>query len=171
MVSIADSQILDDIIRREGGFVDRPEDKGGPTKYGITQQTLSEWLGREASREDIEKLPVGVARNIYRELYIERPRFDGIRNDRLRALIIDCGVNHGVRRATRWLQREVGVVPDGVVGPKTLAAVNAYADQDRLYRRILARRARFYGRIITRRPSQAVFAAGWMNRLAEFIIS
>ena len=169
MYSIADTQILDDIIRREGGYVDHPDDRGGCTKYGITRKTLSEWLKREATCEDVERMTEDVARSIYRELYILRPRFDAIRDDRLRALVIDCGVNHGVKRAARWLQEAVGAVPDGIIGPRTLAALNAIADSDAVYRRILARRAKFYGQLITRDPSQAAFAHGWMNRLAEFI--
>ena len=57
---------------------------------------------------------------------------------------------------------------DGVFGPLTLAAVNA-AEEEPLYKRVLAQRCRFYGQIIARNPSQAAFAAGWTARLAEFI--
>ena len=162
------TQILDDIIRREGGFVDHPADRGGPTKYGITQRTLSEWLKREATREDVESLTEPAARSIYFDLYLREPRFNQIEDERLRALVVDSGVNHGVRRAAKWLQRAAGVADDGIVGPRTLAAVNG-SDSAALYRKVLAQRAIFYGKIITNDPSQAVFAHGWMRRLAEFI--
>jgi len=50
-----------------------------------------------------------------------------IEDGRLRALVVDAGVNHGVRRAAKWLQRAAGVEEDGIVGPRTLAAVNVIA--------------------------------------------
>jgi lysozyme family protein len=146
MAGMNTESLLDDILRREGGFVDHPADRGGPTNFGITQATLA----------------------IYRELYLRGPGFDRIECDALRALLLDCAVNHGTGRAARWLQQAAGVTVDGRVGPVTLAAVNRQ-DGARLYRAVLAERCRFYGRLITRDPSQAVFAAGWASRVAEFI--
>ena len=57
---------------------------------------------------------------------------------------------------------------DGILGPVSLEAINRL-DSDVLYRQLVAARCRFYGQIITRDPTQAVFAAGWANRIAEFI--
>ena len=160
--------IIDGILRREGGWVDHPADRGGPTKYGITLRTLSRWRGSRAVAEDVRSLTRGQARRIYRHLYIEKPGFDRIEDPRLRALAVDCAVHHGVSRAARWLQRAAGVKRDGRCGPLTLGAVNA-APASPLRMRILASRARSFGRIITGDPSQAAFAAGWMTRLAKFI--
>jgi|GEM_PF-4548155 len=49
--------LIDRLIDREGGFVDHPADRGGPTKYGITLRTLSKWRGYPCSREDVEAMP------------------------------------------------------------------------------------------------------------------
>ena len=160
--------IIDGILRREGGWVDHPADRGGPTKYGITLRTLSRWRGSRAIAEDVRSLTREQARRIYRRRYIEQPGFDRIEDPRLRVLIVDCGVHHGVSRAVRWLQKAAGVKVDGRCGPVTLGAANA-APAKSLRTRILASRARSFGRTITARPSQAVFAAGWMMRLAKFI--
>lgn len=162
--------IIDEIIAREGGFVDHPSDRGGPTNWGITQATLSEYRGRDVTVDDVRQLTRDEAREIYEITYINAPRFNQIHYQPLRDLVIDCGVNHGTRRAARWLQRAAGVGDDGVVGPITLRAVNERSDARELYRKVLATRARFFGRLITRDRAQAAFAAGWLDhRVAAFI--
>jgi len=161
--------LIDGIIRREGGFINKAEDRGGPTKYGITQKTLTAWRKRRATADDIRGLKRAEAVEIYRQRYIVRPRFDKIKDANLQELVIDSGVNHGTRLAAKWLQRAAGVKPDGKVGPKTLRAVNRPGNADPIRKQVLAMRVRFYGRIITRDPTQAVFAYGWCSRAAEFI--
>lgn len=161
--------IIDEIIRREGrSYTNRPSDRGGPTKFGVTQDTLSDWRGVEVSADDVKHLTESEAREIYATRYISGPHFDRIEDSALRGLVIDCGVNHGQARAAEWLQHAAKVPADGAVGPVTLAAVNG-ADSGRLYRRVLAQRARFYGRLVTDAPLQAENAAGWCARVAEFI--
>lgn len=160
MAGMNTQSLLDDILRREGGFVDHPSDRGGPTKYGITQAALSDYRGRPVSVDDVRTLSEHEARAIYVERYVSRPGFDRLEHTALMALLVDCAVNHGVTRAAKWLQQAAGVAVDGRVGPVTLAAVNRQ-DGAQLYRAVLAERCRFYGRLITRDPSQAVFAAGW----------
>ena len=160
--------LIDDILRREGGFVDHPADRGGPTKYGITQATLANHRGRPVNVDDVRNLTETEAREIYEKLYLRQPKFDRIEYRPLQALLLDCAVNHGPVRATMWLQQAAGVLDDGVIGPVTLEAVHKM-DGGLLYRRVLARRCRFYGRLVTRDPGQAAFAAGWAARVAEFI--
>ena len=159
--------IISDILVREGGYVDRSEDKGGPTKFGITLATLAEWRGKPCTAQDVRELQVAEAEAIYRDRYIVRPGFVGL-PDPLRGLVVDCGVNHGTDRATRWLQKAAGVAQDGQIGPDSEKAI-ASCDPAALYRKVLAARVRFYGRIITDNATQAVFAAGWANRAASFI--
>lgn len=161
--------IIDGIIHREGGFVNHPADRGGPTNWGITQAKLSEWRRKPVTVDDVRNLTEGEARQIYRHEYIVGPGFANITDEPLRELVVDCGVNHGTRRASQWLQSVAGVHTDGIVGPKTLHAVN-FGNSKLLYRKLLAMRCRFFGRLISNDHSQAVFAAGWLNhRVAEFI--
>ena len=82
--------------------------------------------------------------------------------------MLDSAVQHGPKTAIRWLQKIVRVPVDGILGPVSLEAINRW-DTDVLYRMMVAERCRFYGRLITADPTQAVFAAGWANRIAEFI--
>jgi lysozyme family protein len=162
--------ILDGILEREGGFVDHPADRGGATKYGITQATLSDWLGHPASVEDVRTLPVGVARAIYRRRYLEAPGYaEAIANDRLLALVVDFAVHSGPGRATAALQRVLGVTDDGVIGAQTRRVLASQAGSVEVYRRFLAARIGFLCRLAVRDPSQLVFLDGWLHRVVSFL--
>ena len=161
-------EIITDILRREGGWTDHPADRGGPTNRGVTLGTLSLYLGRQATIEELKNLTEADARALYRDLFVIRPGYGTVGNQSLLGLLVDMGVNHGTKQATKMLQRALGVKDDGVVGGVTRDAIRA-ADNHNLYAKLCAERARFYGRLITNQPSQAVFAAGWLSRLAEFI--
>jgi len=166
---------LSNILRREGGFVDHPADRGGPTNFGITAATLGDWrgLGRPASREEVRALTEREARKIYTQRYLTDTGFAQITNAKLRDLLLDCAVHHGPRRASIWLQEAVGVEADGKVGPKTLEAVANFGRRRRsfasLRMTILSKRIIFLGELITKDPKQAVFAKGWMVRVSEFL--
>ena len=162
------SAIIEGILRREGGWVDHPADRGGPTKYGITLRTLSRWRGSRAIAEDVRTLTKEQARRIYRHLFIEKHGFDRIENPRLRVVVVDCAVHHSPARAARWLQKAAGVKVDGRCGPVTLGAANA-APAKSLRLRVLASRVRSMGATITADHSQAVFAKGWTVRVAKFM--
>lgn len=166
---MTEDEIIDGIIEREARvYTDRPHDRGGPTKFGITLTTLGEYRKAKVTPADVENMPIEEARAIYRHEFIEAPGFDTIQNDRLRVFVIDCGVNHGPLRAVILLQKALGVPPDGRFGVVTRSAL-AHADPPALYVRVCAERARFYGRIITNDHAQAENAAGWMNRLADLM--
>jgi lysozyme family protein len=163
---MTEGQILEDILRREGGFVNHPADKGGPTNFGITQATLSSFRGQKCTLDDVKKLTKEEARLIYRTEYIDPFAF--VSGPKLRALVIDSAVNHGTKRAIMWLQEALGVKVDGIVGTQTEKAM-LLAQSTVVYRVFLRRRVVFYGSIIKNNPQQAVFAEGWMRRVAEFI--
>ena len=159
---------IDGIIQREGGFVDHPADRGGPTNYGITQKALAKFLGRPASLKDVKDMKRETAVAIYTREYIAKPHFDMIENDHLRYLVIDAGVHHGQGQASKLIQRAAKVKADGKVGPISLAAINA-GDHEFLFDDFLARRIRLIGVILEKDHSQAVFAAGWLDRMADFL--
>lgn len=137
-------ELLDEIIRREGGFVDDPADLGGATKYGITARTLADARKGDVTRDDVRTLTEAEARAIYRTNYV-RP-FDEYSTDpALLGLLVDSAVQHGVSRVKGWVA------------------------QGATYNAVLRRRIEFYGEIITARPANAKFAKGWMRRIGEFI--
>lgn len=161
------TDLIEDVIVREGGYVDNPDDSAGPTKYGITQATLAAWRKQPVTAQDVQSLQMPEARLIYEAQYLNAPGIYRITDPTLQALLFDSAVQHGPATAVRWLQAAVGVPIDGDCGPVTAAAANA--NPARAYRQVLATRVRFYGAIISNNHSQAVFAAGWANRVAEFV--
>ena len=170
MAPTSNDDIITAILEHEGGFVDRPEDRGGPTNRGITLATLSSWRQTPVTPADVRSLTEAEVRAIYLAVYIQKPGFDQIPDLSLRAIVVDSGVLSGPKMAARWLQGTVGVARDGVIGRQTLNAIAA-RDARAVYLALCANRLRFIGAVITTAPSQAVFAAGWLNRVAEFVES
>lgn len=174
MPSVKD--MIDNILRREGGYVNHPADRGGPTKYGITLNTLASYLGRSVSAGDVEALDENTARQIYEHNYFYGPKIDQL-PELIQPFIFDCAVNHGARRAIKFVQKvcnQEGYQPpldeDGIMGTKTVATARTAASElgDAFLKALLAERRRFYQAIVEQDPSQQVFLAGWMNRVNEF---
>lgn len=90
--------MIDDVIRCEGGIVDHPTDRGGPTNFGITQRTLTRYLGHKTTKHDVCTLSHELAAEIDRRAYYLEPRLDT-----LPAFLFDSAGNHGPRRAMRFL--------------------------------------------------------------------
>lgn len=166
---MTDSEVIDALLKREGGASNHPNDKGGATKFGITQRKLGEYRGKSVSQAQVFALTESEARQIYHDDFIEKPGYEKIKDAALRGLMVDSAVQHGVFTASRWLQAAVGAKQDGQIGSKTIAALEA-TDARTVYRDVLRSRAEFYGSIISRDHSQAVFALGWLRRLALFIV-
>lgn len=167
---MTDNEIIDAVIEREGGYVNDRNDNGGATKFGITAGTLGAWrgYGRAASAEEVRQLSVHEAREIYREQYIKKPGFHLIADDGLRAQVVDDGVMSGPRAAITSLQVELGVKPDGLMGPLTIAATNR-ADVPTLRRKLAVARALRLARIVQRDTTQARFIVGWLTRTFGFM--
>ena len=161
------SDIVGDVIQREGGYSNIPGDRGGPTKYGITLATLALYRGHACAAADVAALAIDEARLIYEEMFIRRPGLDKINDLGLRALVFDWGVNSGTGTAIRALQRAVGAAADGALGSRTAAAVNAGSPAV-VKATVLAARIVFYHELVAKDPTQAKFLQGWLNRCAEF---
>lgn len=158
-------ELIEDVITREGGFVDHRNDKGGPTKFGITKGTLARWRGRQVTVADVKGLDVGEARDIYMAQYVEQPGFRDIAEP-LRTQLVDFGVHSGPAHAVRALQRVLGLTQDGILGPATRAAIASHG-VDRLARELWQARVRFLARLVAIRPTQLDFLDGWLNRCFE----
>ena len=177
---VAYADVLGRIIASEGSsFSDRGADRGGATKFGITQATLSGFYGRPASVLDVQQLDERTARLVYLHVFVVDPHFDQIKDDPLRLFVIDSGVQHSPRRVVEWLQWAAAVKTDGVMGPATIAAVNAEPALY-VYLLIASQRLKLYGRLTSEDAElklalkagfecQAENTAGWCNRLADFL--
>ena len=160
---------IDEIIEREGGFVDHPKDKGGPTKYGITQTVLEAWRGCPVKPTDVASITQAEAYMIYESEYLKKPGLDKVADAFLRAHLLDIAVLHGPDDAIKWLQMELGVKVDGDLGPKTLAALSACASVERLNDELVARRILYMVHLVDKNHSQVVFLVGWIARALGFL--
>ncbi len=166
--------IIDGIIDREGGYVNHPADRGGPTKFGITIPTLEMHTGIKGLGEiDIRELTRKEAFAIYYKSYVIDPGYTIIKDPLLLEMVVDAAVHSGQSRATKWLQEALRVNPDGKIGPVTTDAMiqagGTYEHLRKIRSRFVAQRIQHLGRIITDTPSNAAFAAGWANRVAKFV--
>lgn len=154
------------LLQFEGGYVNHPDDNGGPTNKGVTLTTYRQYCGQDKTIKDLQNMSYGTWQNIMKDLYWDKCKADSIKNQSIAELIVDWCVNSGLI-GIRKMQEVAGVKPDGIVGPKTLSAING-ADAELLFERIWKARQQFYINIVKKSPRQQVFMNGWMNRLHSF---
>ena len=175
-------ELIDELIEREGDYANHPADRGGPTRFGITEAVAR----AHGYRGSIAALPREEAEAIYRRLYWLRPRFDAVaeRAPAVAAELFDTGANIGPAVAATFLQRALtalnrngkdypDLVPDGRVGQATLTALDAFLavrGGDRgetvLLRALEALQGERYLRLAEKRPANEAFLYGWLaNRI------
>ncbi len=179
-----ESVSVDALIEREGGYVNHPADRGGPTCFGITE-AVARAHGYAGA---IRYLPREEAAAMYRRLYWLRPNYDQVAKlaPRIAEELFDTGVNMGPGVATTFLQRALtalnrngkdypDLAPDGRIGPQTLAALEAFLDvrghtggETVLLRALEALQGERYLRLAERRPANEAFLYGWLaNRIGS----
>ncbi|BFI66978.1 Mu phage endolysin Lys [Yersinia pseudotuberculosis] len=146
---------IDYMLAAEGGYVNDPTDKGGETKYGISK--------RSYPTLNIAALTPEQATEIYFRDYWLKVSCDQL-PDGISLAVFDGAVQHGYKVAIQQLQRALRVVDDGVIGAKTLAAVEAVMPR-LFFARLMNQRSQTYTRIIANSPVQIRFMNGWFNRL------
>lgn len=169
--------MIEDILRREGGFVDHPDDKGGPTNFGITLRTLAASRGTDVTRDDVRRMLEAEAKGIYETRYFTKPRINQLPAE-LQPIIFDMGVNHGPGTAIKLLQEVLTAAGhacslDGGIGNETITTANsalAALGRKVLINKLVDRRVELFKAIVAKDASQAVFLKGWLNRAAEFRI-
>jgi lysozyme family protein len=170
---MTDADLINERLDLEGGaYTDRASDKGGPTQWGITIPVLSEWRQRVCTADDIRTVTRDEAYQIVEHQFFRRSGYEKIADARVRALMVDWALNSSIERATRWLQRTVGVTIDGIFGMQTLLAANTMDSRVLLKKLGLARQV-FYVRTALqdeRIPDGVVTSTnlenleGWLNR-------
>ena len=158
---------LKHVFDNEGGLANVAGDRGGLTKYGVTQRTLSSWLGRPATDDEVINMKMKTAGDIYHENYWKKSRAAQI-PAALRMTYFDMCVNHGQGNAVRILQRAInrsarGGVPivdvDGLIGKNTIKHASS-VDVDLLR----SQRMLFFANLVLKKPVQMKFFLGWYRR-------
>jgi len=149
------------VLAHEGGYVNDPRDPGGRTNLGVTQRAWEAWLVRTVTEADMRKLTPAAVKPFYKAMY-----WDKIKGDQLPAGVdyaaYDLAVNSGVGRAAKYLQQIAGVTADGVIGPKSVDAINA-CDPKQTVQALCDMRLDFLKRL----PTFETFGKGWSRRVAE----
>ena len=154
---------------RKTGWADDPDDLGGQTMVGVTMATYEEYCRRKGYPKPttgrLMDLSYNDWKSILKMLYWDRWNADEIRSQSIAEIVCDFVWASGVH-GIKVPQDLVGVVPDGIVGPKTLAAVNSRNPRE-LFDQIKIARFDFIEDICRKRPANNKFKRGWMNRIND----
>lgn len=170
-------QLTNEVIDREGGYVNHPNDRGGPTKFGITEAVAR----AHGYTGDMRDFPREEAVAIYTRVYWLKPKFDQVATiyPTVAAELFDTGINMGQAVAATFLQRALtalnrngkdypDLVPDGAIGAKTLEALYHYRvtrkepGETVLLRALDALQGERYIRLAEKNPTQEAFLYGWI---------
>lgn len=167
---MADIKILAPfILSWEGGYGNHPADRGGATNKGVT---IATWKAQGYDKDgdgdidvtDLKLITDEDAVNVVMKPHFwDRWKADQIKSQSVANICVDWVWGSGKNGIT-GVQKLLGVTADGIVGAKTLAALNA-REPRQLFAEIKKARVAFIQGIIKRRPSQKVFEKGWMRRL------
>jgi len=151
-------EIIETVLKHEGGYVNDPKDLGGETNFGITKRFYPEL--------NIKELTIEKAKQIYKDDYWDRNRVESLPQN-LWHIYFDMCVNMGKRTAVKVLQRAAvnrgkDIEVDGGLGPATIGALKG-VELDR----VRAYRVKFYVDLITSKPEQEKFFLGWFRRATE----
>lgn len=169
---MADAKVMfPKIMKDEGGFVDDPDDAGGATKIGVTLETWTR-MGYDKDgdgdidADDVRLINADDAEMVFKKGYWDRCKADQIINQSVAEALVDWTYTSG-----KWgvvhIQRILGLDDDGVMGTKTLEAINS-ADQASLHAKLQKARLVFINGIIKNKPSQKKFERGWKNRVGRY---
>lgn len=165
------NQLAPFILKWEGGFVNAPADLGGATNMGVT---IGAWKSCGYDKDgdgdiDVDDLRLltreDVVNRVLKPHYWDRWKADDIKSQSVANILVDwvwASGAHGIKIP----QRLLGVSVDGIVGPKTLAAVNARNPRE-LFDMIKIARFDFIEDICRKRPANNKFKRGWMNRIND----
>ena len=159
------------LLKYEGGWVDNPHDKGGATKYGIT---IGEWLisgydkdkDKDVDKQDLKLITPEDAKPIAKRKYWDKISGDSIKSQSVAEFLMDWAYMSGPSRPIKKVQEILGLTVDGVIGTKTITAINN--TEPKTFNKLKESREKFFYAIVANNPSQKVFLKGWLNRNNSF---
>lgn len=154
------------VLRHEGGFADHPADKGSATNFGISTPIYSKWLGRPATPLEVKNMTLNTAKIIYRAWYWNAIQGDTIKDQDVASAFMDMAVLRGVAAASKTMQKALGLAQDGIIGPKSMAAINA-VHPPILLLAFMRECTKALVNIAVMNPTQLVFVNNWVARAHE----
>ena len=158
-------KFLDYIFEVEGGYTNDENDRGGATNFGITHYDAKKYLGYTGDMRDFKKSD---AEKIYEKVYYRGNHIDKITDDRVALSIFDWAVNSGGKgiKKAQIVANKFGanLIIDGIIGKKTLEAINAI-DPAAFLKEYHEMQRTFCKNLAARDSSQEGFLKGWLNRV------
>jgi len=160
---MAKKETLKPFIRSwEGNYACVSGDKGSHTNKGITIGTFRSVFGQGKSVQDLKNMTESQWDYIYERLFWNKWKANDIKSQSIANLLVDwiwASGTYGIKLP----QKVLGVVQDGIVGAKTLSAINNYPNERELFDKLWSEREAFFKRIGV--GTQSKFLRGWLNRL------
>ena len=151
----------------EGGYGNHPNDSGGPTMCGVTIATFRQFYGQDKTVADLQKMTNEQWRRIMKGGFWDKCWGDQIKSQAVAEIFVDWCINSGPGMIKK-VQAILNVAQDGIVGPKTVAAINA-ARPKLLHFKIKSARAAWFETLVVNNPGKNMcMYDGWMARLGDF---
>lgn len=169
-IIMKDNETIEQAFARakKKGWADDPLDNGGATMIGVTigtYRTYCKYKGKKVpTKTDLKNITYKEWRDIVHTMYWSKWKADLIENQHVANMIVDWVWASGQGIGIKRVQKLLGVTADGIVGPKTLAAVNSQ-DPKELFTKVYNARAAHFNAIVKNNPSQKKWLKGWMNRI------
>lgn len=172
-------ELVKTILDFEGGYVDHSSDTGGATNFGISLRFMKNTGDLELfdldddgeiTKNDVKLLTKDISIAAYKKYFWDNYKLY-IYEPKLALLLFDMYVNHNPKSVGRMIQISLNrcenrVVVDGIVGPKTIAAI-LKTNSDELIQVLLCEREKFYRKIVQNNTSQEVFLNGWIDHRVD----
>jgi len=150
-------ECLELLLKSEGGWVNHPKDPGGETNLGVTKRVWEEWVGHPV--ESLKKLTKEDVAPLYEQKYW-RPCYCEVLPRGLDFVVFSMGVNAGPGRSVKLLQSAIGILPDGIIGPRTRALISSSNGAD-IVAKFSEVRREYYKSLKT----FPIFGRGWLARV------
>jgi len=164
------NKLVPHILKFEGGYVNDPDDLGGPTCKGVCYRIYKLYCSRKKrpvpTIEDLKNISDEEFADILKTMYWDACMADKIESQSVANAIVDWGWNSGTVTAAKEVQKILGVTADGIIGNITLAAINSRSPLP-LFGAIQQARINYLERICLSRPANRKFMNGWLNRVND----
>lgn len=169
-ITVKNNETLENAFARakKVGFANDPNDNGGATMVGVTigtYRSYCKYKGKSTPTvQNLKNIPYKEWRDIIHTMYWNKWKADLINDQRVANMIVDWVWTSGQGIGIKRVQKILGVTADGIVGPKTIAAVNA-KDPNELVKEVYNARLSHFNAIVKANPSQKKWLNGWINRI------
>lgn len=164
------TKLIPHILKWEGGWSNDKADKGGPTMKGVTLAVYTSYCDKKGkgipTLQQLKNITKQEWEDIFKSMYWDRWKADQIENQFIANLLVDWVWTSG-QYGIKYAQQVLDITVDGIVGPKTINAVNSYPSQQELFQKLWLRRKKHFEAIASSNPSQKKFLKGWLNRLND----